>query len=104
MGLQHAEDLRQVVADHRQVERILCGRVHRPIQTLWPGTMGSCAPSPAHQGLLPLGEEDKQIFIMKPPACHLHLWRPAVGLITHLSFIGEYDGPYSFRPQAQGGV
>ena len=103
MGLQNAEGLRQVVAGYRQVERILCGHVHRPIQTLWAGTMVSCAPSPAHQVLLHLGEEGKRYFIMEPPACHLHLWRPEVGLITHLSFIGDYDGPYSFRRKAQDG-
>ena len=104
IGLQNAEGLRRVVAGHRRVERILCGHVHRPIQTLWAGTMVSCAPSPAHQVLLHLGEERKRYFIMDPPACHLHLWRPEIGLITHLSFIGEYDGPYSFRPEAQVGV
>ena len=32
-----------------------------------------------------------------PPAIALHLWRPGTGLITHVSYIGTYDGPRPFR-------
>jgi hypothetical protein len=36
------------------------------------------------------------MFTMEPPACQLHLWRPGVGLVSHTSYIGDYDGPYRF--------
>jgi hypothetical protein len=31
---------------------------------------------------------------MEPPACQLHAWSPPTGLVTHTSYIGEFDGPY----------
>jgi 3',5'-cyclic AMP phosphodiesterase CpdA len=101
MGLEGAEAMAGVVAGHSNIQRILCGHLHRAIQTLWAGTLVSCAPSPAHQVALELGEADGGNFILEPPACHLHLWRPGEGLITHLSFIGDFDGPYPFRPKAE---
>jgi Icc protein len=34
-------------------------------------------------------------FTMDPPAVALHLWRDG-GLITHLSYVGDFDGPHPF--------
>ena len=99
IGLQGAEALGSLVAGHSNIERILSGHVHRAIQTLWAGTSVSVAPSPAHQAVLDLREEPAHDFILEPPAYHLHLWRPPGGLVTHLSFIDGYDGPYPFRPK-----
>jgi Icc protein len=31
------------------------------------------------------------------PDIALHQWRPAPGLVTHVSYIGDFDGPRSFR-------
>jgi len=31
-----------------------------------------------------------------PAACLLHLWDPAHGLVSHVSYIGHYPGPYDF--------
>jgi hypothetical protein len=36
-------------------------------------------------------------MMMEPPGLALHLWRPGTGLITHVSYIGTYDGPQPFR-------
>jgi 3',5'-cyclic-AMP phosphodiesterase len=98
MGLSGAEDLAAVVRRHPQVERVLCGHLHRPIQVRWAGTVATTAPSTAHQiwldlrdGTAPLG------FTLEPPACQIHLWRPGTGLISHTSYTGELDGPYTFR-------
>jgi 3',5'-cyclic-AMP phosphodiesterase len=30
---------------------------------------------------------------MEPPACHLHYWQSDTGLVTHLSYIGDYGPP-----------
>lgn len=39
--------LSAVVIGHRQVVRVLCGHVHRPVRTPWGGTIGSTMPSVA---------------------------------------------------------
>ncbi len=91
-----AEKLAAIVQRHPNVERILCGHVHRPIQMRWAGTIASVAPSTAHQATLDLAPDAPLMYSMEPPAVALHQWRPGAGLVTHLSYVGAYDGPYPF--------
>jgi Icc protein len=47
-GYRRAEDadaLAEVVGGHPQVERLLCGHVHCPVERLWAGTVASIMPS-----------------------------------------------------------
>jgi Icc protein len=91
-----AERLAAIVQCHPNVERILCGHVHRPIQMRWAGTIASIAPSTAHQATLDLAPDAPLMYSMEPPAIALHQWRPGAGLVTHLSYVGDFDGPYPF--------
>lgn len=91
------ERLAELVRGHGNVERVLCGHVHRPIQVRWAGTMASIAPGTAHQVLLDLRDAAKLSLAMDPPGVALHLWRPATGLVTHTSYVGAHEGP---RPGA----
>lgn len=93
-----SERLAELVRRHPNVERLICGHVHRPIQVRWAGSMASIAPSTAHQATLDLHESPLFSMMMEPPGLALHLWRPGTGLITHLSYIGTYAGPHPFRP------
>jgi len=88
--------LATVIARHPQVERVLCGHHHRPIQIRWAGTIGSVAPSTAHQVTLDLSDDAPASFHLEPPAFHLHCWSPDVGIITHQAYVGEFAGPYTF--------
>ena len=45
---------------------------------------------------LDLAPDAPLMYSMDPPAVALHQWRLGTGLVTHLSYIGEYDGPYPF--------
>lgn len=90
------EALGALIESHPQVIRILCGHVHRPIQLLWHGVTASIAPSLSHYVALDLGENSPPSFFIEPAACQLHQWREDTGLISHLSFIGEFAGPYPF--------
>ena len=82
-----------LVAQHPQIERIVCGHVHRPMVVRWNGTVVTTAPATAHQVTLDLNEGSHTSWIMEPPACHLHYWRADSGLVTHLSYIGDYGAP-----------
>jgi 3',5'-cyclic AMP phosphodiesterase CpdA len=88
----NSDALGSLVVRHPQVERIICGHIHRPICLRWHGTVVTSAPSTAHQVALDLGPDSPVAWIMEPPACHLHYWQPGTGLVTHLSYIGDY-GP-----------
>jgi 3',5'-cyclic AMP phosphodiesterase CpdA len=82
-----------IVARHPQIERIICGHVHRPMTVRWHGTVVTTAPATAHQVTLDLREGSPTSWIMEPPALHLHYWQPAIGLVTHQSYIGDYGSP-----------
>jgi 3',5'-cyclic AMP phosphodiesterase CpdA len=94
---QGSERLASIVRAHDHVERVLCGHVHRPISVRWAGTVASIAPSTAHQASLDLREGATLSMTMDPPGVALHLWRAVTGLISHVSYIGAYEGPRPFR-------
>ena len=48
--------MEQFVRRHRQVVRVTCGHIHRPIYLAWAGTIASISPSPCHQCPLNLTE------------------------------------------------
>lgn len=91
-----AECLAEIVRHNPQVERVLCGHVHRPVQIRWAGTLASIGPSTAHQATLDLRPDVPISFTMDPPAIALHHWRGGA-LVTHLSYVGEFDGPHPFE-------
>jgi 3',5'-cyclic-AMP phosphodiesterase len=96
IGLDNADTLKKIVQRHPQIERILCGHLHRPIQVRWAGTLASTALSPTHQVALDLSVDAPSQFVMEPPGYQLHKWHPDSGLVSHTAFIGKFDGPYPF--------
>jgi 3',5'-cyclic AMP phosphodiesterase CpdA len=93
--MQGRDRLAEIVRRNPQVERVLCGHVHRPIQQRFAGTIASVGPSTAHQATLDLRPSVEISFTMDPPAVALHQWRKG-SLVTHLSYVGEFDGPHPF--------
>jgi 3',5'-cyclic AMP phosphodiesterase CpdA len=96
IGLAQPQALADVVRRHPQVERILCGHLHRSIQVRFGGTIASTCPGVAHQVALDLSPQAASQFVMEPPAFQLHLWDAETGLISHTAYVGEFDGPYPF--------
>jgi 3',5'-cyclic AMP phosphodiesterase CpdA len=96
IALAQPQALADVVCRHPQVERILCGHLHRAIQVRFGGTIASTCPGVAHQVALDLSPQAASQFVMEPPAFQLHLWDAEAGLISHTAYVGEFDGPYPF--------
>ncbi len=92
----NADALGEVIARHPRVERVLCGHVHRFIQTSWADTLAMTCPGTAHQVTLNFQGEDRATFSMEPPGLLLHHWRGQAGLVTHLVSVGDFPGPYPF--------
>jgi 3',5'-cyclic AMP phosphodiesterase CpdA len=91
------EALEAVIRRHPQVQAILCGHVHRSIETRFAGTLASTSPSAAHQIRLDLDVQAPGRLVMEPPAYRLHAYTPETGLVTHTAYIGEFAGPYPLR-------
>lgn len=85
-----------VVARHPNVERVVCGHVHRVFQLRWAGTLLVTAPSTVTQIALALRPDAEPASYLDPPAFLLHHWRPEAGLITHYCPIDAAPGPFPF--------
>ncbi|RFU46477.1 phosphodiesterase [Paraburkholderia sp. DHOC27] len=90
------QKLAALVARHPNVERVICGHVHRSMFVRFGGTLASAVPSPAHQVALDLRGDAPSGFVMEPPAFALHRYEPASGLVTHHAYVDAAPGPYPF--------
>ncbi len=95
-GLEGSDAFERVIRKHPQVERLLCGHLHRPILARFGGTVAMTVPSPAHQVALDLADNAASRFVMEPPAYGLHAFRPETGVVSHTAFVGKFAGPYPF--------
>lgn len=87
--------LSRVIAKHRQVERMLCGHIHRPIFRGFAGTGATVCPGIGMQLVLDLREDAPSAFIMEPPAIMLHFWTDLWDektLLTHISVVEDFPG------------
>ena len=91
-----SQRLAALIAQHPNVERVLCGHVHRPMFARFGGTIASAIPSPAHQVALDLRYDAPSAFTMEPPAFALHRYDAATGIVTHHAYVEAADGPYPF--------
>ncbi|MBP6814434.1 MAG: phosphodiesterase [Burkholderiaceae bacterium] len=91
------DELRSLIARHPNVERIVCGHLHRAIDVRFAGTLASTSPAPAHQVCLDLSPQAASQFRMEPPGFRLHAYTPQTGVVTHLAAIGDHQGPYPFH-------
>jgi 3',5'-cyclic AMP phosphodiesterase CpdA len=94
--IEGADRLAEIVGRYRNVERILCGHHHRPIQTLFAGTLASIAPGVAHQVALDLSDDHEGALVFEPPAYQLHRYRPETGIVSHTAYVERFAGPYPF--------
>ena len=95
--LRDGDELAAVITRHPQVERVICGHIHRPVQQRFAGTIAQVAPSIAHQTMLMLNDE-RGPWICEPPSMLLHYWNGS-RIASHQSVIGEYGptGRFSTR-------
>jgi 3',5'-cyclic-AMP phosphodiesterase len=88
--------LADVVSRFSNIERIVCGHVHRLMQLRFAGTLLCTAPSTTTAIALQLSENAEPASFIEPPGFLLHNWRPGTGLVTHLVPIGSFPGPMPF--------
>jgi 3',5'-cyclic-AMP phosphodiesterase len=91
LPFQNAEGFAAVVSQHKQVERVIAGHLHRSVSVRWAGTVVSVCPSTAHQFALDLQPPDFPArYVLEPPGFQLHRWIPGQGITTHTGVIGDY--------------
>lgn len=96
MGLlEGAAGLDAVLRRHPQVERLLCGHLHRPIQARFGGTLALTAPGTAHQIALDLRERSDCRLVLEPPGFLVHRWQGG-RVVTQQAVIGDFGAPQPF--------
>lgn len=90
-----AAALEAIVKANPQVERILCGHVHRSIQRRFAGTICQIAPSVGHQVTLDLRADAPSCFVLEPPEFLLHRYDEGQ-FVTHTAKIDRAPGPFPF--------
>jgi 3',5'-cyclic AMP phosphodiesterase CpdA len=98
-NLRDGAALEAILRRHPQVVGLVCGHVHRAITTTFAGIAATIAPAPAHVVSLDLAPDGPATFHMEPPALALHLWT-GDRLVSHVSQIGGYPGPFPFFDEA----
>ncbi|KVN89953.1 phosphodiesterase [Burkholderia ubonensis] len=91
-----AAKLDALLRGYPNVERVLCGHVHRTMFARFGGTIASAVPAPAHQVAFDLRDNAPSAFRLEPPAFAVHRHTPDAGVITHHVYVDEGDGPYPF--------
>ena len=94
--LRNPDALAAVINQHPQVERVLCGHLHRSMQMRFAGTLACSAPGVSHQVAFDLQSDGPAHFMLEPPGFLLHRWHPRQGMTTHQCAIGSYSGPWPF--------
>ena len=90
-------ELRDLLNAHPQVQRIVCGHLHRAVQANLGRTPVSVCPSTTYQVCLDTRPESPPKFIAEPPALQLHRWTGEV-LVTHTAYINFPAEPIDLRP------
>ncbi len=96
IGLREGSDaLADVLRRHPQVERVVCGHLHRPIVRRFGGTVAMTVPSTAHQIVLDLREGGPPAYRREPPGYALH---KIVGgaVVSHGANVGEFGPAESY--------
>jgi 3',5'-cyclic-AMP phosphodiesterase len=91
-----------VVARHRQVQRIICGHHHRPINMAVAHCIASIAPSVAHQVELDLFNDAPGQWNLEPPGYQLHVWmEEAQAVVSHTAHVESFAGPFPFLANSE---
>lgn len=90
------QPLEALVRAAPNIELVLCGHVHRTMLRRWAGTVVCSCPSTTTEIDLQLVPDAKPQSHIGPRGCMLHLWDEASGMVSHVSHIGDFAGPYGF--------
>jgi hypothetical protein len=95
--LQGAPALETLVAKYPNVERVICGHLHRAIQVRFGGSIAATVPAPGHQVTLDLAPDAASTWMLEPPGFAIHALPAGGRLVSHLAASGQFEGPYPFH-------
>ena len=96
-NLKNSSKFFEILKSYPHVKHIACGHVHRATETVIEGIGISIAPNGAHSVNLDFNSKGPPMFIMEPPTIRIFKLDVVSGnVVSHLSFVGKFEGPYPF--------
>lgn len=95
IGLDGQDVFSELVAQHDNIELIVCGHLHRNIRATVGHRSVMTAHSTAHSVQLDIATDAPSMFRMEPAGFLLHWWN-GNGLVSHHVHANDYPGPYPF--------
>ncbi|MAO91993.1 MAG: hypothetical protein CMM81_10655 [Rhodospirillales bacterium] len=95
-NLRQPERFFEVLTKAGTVRHIACGHVHRACETVLNGIGVSIAPSPAHAVSLDFDPTGQPGYTLEPPLLRVFNVSDKGQVVSHLSPIGQFDGPHPF--------
>ena len=96
-----AGELDALLRRHDNIEGVICGHVHRQMQTRFGGTIACVAPGVQYQMSLNFSPGAESSLVLEPSSVVLYYWTPDAGIVAHLSPIGEYGPRYPVDSRAR---
>ncbi len=91
LGMRGKKEFGALIARNNQIVAIASGHTHRDSVIGWKGTVVYITPSSAFSYSLEFNEVDDLDPLQEPPAYRIFRWDPAIGLVSHLDYIGNYE-------------
>lgn len=80
-----------LIARHPQVQRVVCGHLHRMTIGRIAHAAAISAPSTAHQLALDLHTDAPLALALEPAGWLIHAWGPGLPLASHYAVAGDYE-------------
>lgn len=96
IALRAPEAFAGVVARHRQVERVICGHVHRQVTARVAQATATIAPSIEVAVAFDLEPGGPSVFVKEPPQFVVRRWTAEIGGVSHNLFVEDFEAPHPF--------
>lgn len=90
-------ELETLLASYTNVERVICGHLHRATQVNFGATLAVTVPSAAHQVCLDLSPQAASAWSLEPPGFGIHTLPARGRMVSHTAYSGIFEGPYPFH-------
>ncbi|GAB6053444.1 phosphodiesterase [Magnetospira thiophila] len=97
-----AAELKTLLKGYSNIAGVICGHVHRQVQTCFAGTLATVAPGVQFQMGLDFSPGAQSSLVLEPSSVALYHWSETGGLVAHLSPIGDFGPRYPIDTKARG--
>ena len=98
-------ELAAILQNHPQVQRVICGHVHRSVTAMFGGRPVWAAPATCYQFAMDMSDEQLLALTSEPPGFSLHVWLddPVGGpnLASHFAPVGDFGATIPIMRRGQ---